>query len=147
MKRFLDRLAALVPPPNANQLFYGGAFAPRSKLRRDVVAYQRPHVRRRPPASGRSAKRENPTWAELMRHSFGLDVLACPKCGGRLRHIATLQSPAAIRRILKHLSLWTEEATAPPRAPPVHEADEVTLAEIWEDEVWSQDPDDYAAEA
>ena len=76
MKRFLDRLAALVPPPNANQLLYGGAFAPRSKLRRDVVAYQRPHVRRRPPASRGTTKRENPTWAELMRHSFGVDVLA-----------------------------------------------------------------------
>ena len=69
------------------------------------------------------------------------------QCGGRLRHVATLQSPAAIRRILKHLSLWTEEATAPPRAPPTHEADEVALADIWEDEEWSQDPDDYAAEA
>jgi hypothetical protein len=27
-------------------------------------------------------------WADLMRRTFGFDVLACPRCGGRLRSIA-----------------------------------------------------------
>jgi hypothetical protein len=27
-------------------------------------------------------------WVELMRRTFGFDVLACPQCGGRLRLIA-----------------------------------------------------------
>jgi len=31
--------------------------------------------------------------------SFAIDVLACPRCGGRLRLIATLHDPAVIRRM------------------------------------------------
>jgi uncharacterized protein YbaR (Trm112 family) len=37
------------------------------------------------------------------RRSFDLDVLACPRCGGRLRVIATIQAPVAVRTILAHL--------------------------------------------
>ena len=35
---------------------------------------------------------------------FGIDVLACAHCGGRLRLIATLHDPAVIRKILAHLA-------------------------------------------
>jgi hypothetical protein len=42
------------------------------------------------------------TWAALMHRAFGIDVLACPQCGGRLRLIATLHDPAVIRWILAH---------------------------------------------
>ena len=47
-------------------------------------------------------------WAELLRRSFGLDVLACPDCGGRLRLVATIADPRAIARILAHLGLPLE---------------------------------------
>ena len=36
----------------------------------------------------------NYLWAELMRRSLGLDVLACPRCGGRLTLIALIDDPA-----------------------------------------------------
>ena len=39
-------------------------------------------------------------WADLMRRAFDIDVLACPRCGGRLRLIATVADPEAIRTIL-----------------------------------------------
>jgi uncharacterized protein YbaR (Trm112 family) len=42
------------------------------------------------------------SWAALMHRAFGIDVLACPQCGGRLRLIATLHDPAVIRKILAH---------------------------------------------
>jgi hypothetical protein len=45
------------------------------------------------------------TWAALMHRAFGIDVLACPHCGGRLRLIATLHDPAVIRKILAHRAL------------------------------------------
>ena len=45
------------------------------------------------------------SWAALMHRAFGIDVLACPHCGGRLRLIATLHDPAVIRKILAHLAL------------------------------------------
>jgi uncharacterized protein YbaR (Trm112 family) len=51
--------------------------------------------------------------------SFGLDVLACPRCGGRLRLIALIDEAAVIARILRHLGLPTETPAArPARAPP-----------------------------
>ena len=59
-------------------------------------------------------------WAELMRRTFGVDVLACPRCGGRLRLIALIEETAAIERILRHLGLPTTiPAARPARAPPV----------------------------
>jgi hypothetical protein len=51
--------------------------------------------------------------------SFGIDVLACPRCGGRLRLIALIEEAAVIDRILRHLGLPTETpAPRPARAPP-----------------------------
>ena len=38
-------------------------------------------------------------------HSFESDVLACPQCGGRMVILATIDDPAVIQRILRHLGL------------------------------------------
>ena len=55
-----------------------------------------------------------------MQRAFGFDVLACPRCGGRLRLIALIEASAVIRRILCHLGLPDEMPPArPARAPPV----------------------------
>ena len=57
---------------------------------------------------GTGAKTASPrawSWAALMHRAFGIDVLACADCGGRLRLIATLHDPAVIRKILAHLAL------------------------------------------
>jgi len=35
-----------------------------------------------------------------MRRAFAIDVLACPRCGGKLRVIATVEDPLAVRQIL-----------------------------------------------
>ena len=53
-------------------------------------------------------------WADLLRRVFALDVLACPRCGGRMRVVATIDDPAVIRKILAHLDLPVDE---PPLAP------------------------------
>jgi len=37
----------------------------------------------------------------------GIDVLACVRCGGRMRVEATIDDPVVIRRILTHLGLPT----------------------------------------
>ena len=52
-----------------------------------------------------------------MRRVFDLDVLACPRCGGRLRVIATVQAPAVVRTILAHRAR-TNVADPPGPAPP-----------------------------
>ena len=55
-----------------------------------------------------------------MRRTFGFDVLACPRCGGRLRLIALIEQVSVIQRILRHLGAPTEiPAPRPARAPPL----------------------------
>ena len=44
-----------------------------------------------------------------------LELLACPRCGGRLRLIATVEDPDAIRAILADVGVLRELAE---RAPP-----------------------------
>ncbi len=48
-----------------------------------------------------------------MERAFGLDVLACPRCGGRLRLLASISDPRVVERLLAHL------ARAPAPAPTV----------------------------
>ena len=47
-------------------------------------------------------------WAELMRRTFGVDVLACPRCGGRLRLVALIEQASVNQRVLRHLGLPTD---------------------------------------
>ena len=53
-----------------------------------------------------------------MQHAFEIDVLACPRCGGRLRLIATVEDPREIRKVLDAVALATEPVDrAPPPSP------------------------------
>ncbi len=52
----------------------------------------------------------NYTWAELMKRVWELDVLECPRCRGRMKIVAAINSPNAIQKILNCLGL-------PSRAP------------------------------
>jgi len=55
-----------------------------------------------------------------MQRTFGLDVLACDQCGGRLRLIALIEEASVMQRILRHLGLPAEvPAAQPSRAPPL----------------------------
>jgi hypothetical protein len=58
--------------------------------------------------------RQRLSWAQLLARIFHLDVLWCPRCGGRRRILSFLTDPPVVRRILTHLGLPTE---APPVAP------------------------------
>jgi hypothetical protein len=50
-----------------------------------------------------------------MRRAFDLDVLVCPRCGGRLRLVVTIEDPVAIGAILAALDQSSDLAG---RAPP-----------------------------
>src|SRR5262245_24300079 len=65
-------------------------------------------------------------WADLMRRAFEIDVPVCPRCGGRLRLMATVEDPGAIRAILAvvtgRVTWWSEcrrSAGRPTPAPTV----------------------------
>ena len=70
------------------------------------------------PPPTRSGSRYRP-WAERMKRTFSLDVLACPSCGGRLRLVALVTDPQSTRRFLRGLGEPTEApARQPARGPP-----------------------------
>ena len=117
---FLARLAVLVPRPRVNLLLYQGVLAPRAAWRSEVVPRSGDAVPLHGvPASAMAAVGRGWRWADLMRRVFAIDVLTCPRCGGRLRFVATLEASETTRRILRHLHLPIEvPAPAPPRAPP-----------------------------
>jgi hypothetical protein len=104
----IGRLAAFVPRPRVNLVLYHGVFAPNAKLRRAVVSYgSEPE-----PAPGAENAAAQPkaspprywAWADLMRRAFGIDVLECPECGGRMRVLSTITDSKIISAILDHLA-------------------------------------------
>ena len=123
---FLERLAALVPRPRINLILYYGVLAPRAALRQAVVsapAHGDSGASDAPRActhGGRVGRRPNRAWAELMERSFGFDVLACPRCAGRMTLVALIRDAAVVGRILRHLGL-SDVVPAPRagRAPPL----------------------------
>lgn len=136
----LERLVPLVPRPRVNLLIYHGLLAPNAPWRHAVV----PRDAERPtPAHSESAtvptapetsrpeagirrprvRQRYRSWAELMRRAFDTDVLACPRCGGRMILLATIEDPAVLARILTHLGLSLDPGEpVPGRAPPEHDA-------------------------
>jgi len=146
----LERLAVLIPRPRINLILYHGVLGPRAAWRSLVVDFgnatdggesttadapmagARVDLREAratepapDPPCGREARPQRekaPLWADLMRRTFGIDVLACPRCGGRFRLIALIEEASVIERILRHLHLPTEVPTPRPgRAPPLLE--------------------------
>ena len=130
---FLGRLAVLVPRPRINLILYHGVLGARAAWRAEVVRRQtsgeggdaRPKdsatapAREADPAAAARRHARGQTWASLMARTFGFDVLACPRCGGRPRLIALIEEADVITRILRHLGLPRETpAPRPARAPP-----------------------------
>jgi len=57
--------------------------------------------------------------SRLRRPTFGFDVLACPRCEGRMRLLAMVTEPKSVARYLRSLGEPTEApARAPARGPP-----------------------------
>jgi hypothetical protein len=149
----LERLAAIIPRPRVNLLFYHGVFASNAKLRKAVVAYGKeppkpevtPAIEQkqldlfarfqaevnpdRPTEGSLNTVRSNCTWASLMQRAFKVDILKCDKCNGRLRFIACITKPAAIGAILRCFGLPdTPPEIAPSRSPPMTEYDDTLFA-------------------
>ena len=49
-----------------------------------------------PRTAGAGGGRRQRLWAELMARTFGIDVLACPRCGGRLRLVAVIEDARVV---------------------------------------------------
>jgi hypothetical protein len=154
----IEKLVALVPPPQTNMIRYHGVLAPASKLRKQVVRdrskRETPVASMVPAESSKQAEREVPvgvagrigldedlgprrmSWAELMKRVFSLDVLECPECKGRMKVIATITEPEVVRKFLGSIDLPTE---LPPmeRARPPPQLDMDFGDPEWNDEFHS----------
>jgi hypothetical protein len=101
--QFIARLAAIVPHPREHQLTYQGVLAPAPPLRDQVV--RRPVVRREPKGvddtgvvasdcpDEQSKGQRYIRWSDLLKRVFGVDVLRCPRCGGRRHMISVITNP------------------------------------------------------
>jgi len=114
---FIERLAALVPPPGAHQLTYHGVLAGGSSMRDRIIPMSR-RKRARSEGEGTGDGGDSMisrySWSELLRRVFGLDALRCPNCRAPRRLIALITQADVIVRILDCLGL---ESSAPPIAP------------------------------
>ena len=94
------------PDPTQPVAFHPGC---RARGSRDAPSPAGPD---RAPTERNRPRPRNYSWAELMRRVFLADVLECAECHGRMRILAAIHSPEAIRAILECLGL-------PSRAPPI----------------------------
>ena len=111
---FISRLVALIPRPRRHLVRYHGVLAPNASLRAVIVPGESRQKKRRghaPESEGKPSQlmpAELPTapltWAQRLKRVFAIDVLACPRCGGRLRLIADVTEPTVIQKILDHVA-------------------------------------------
>ena len=62
-------------------------------------------------------------WAALLRRTFEVDVLACAKCGGRLKVMAVITEPEPVRRVLEHLHMPRDPTRLARARDPTDEAE------------------------
>jgi hypothetical protein len=113
---FLEKLAALIPPPGAHLVTYHGVLAPAAAMRRRIV-----------PAGARNGGRHSSTtgggrryrWAELLKRMFAVDGLRCHRCHGRREVLAFLTDGAVVRAIVECLGFPADAPVVhPARGPP-----------------------------
>ncbi|HET9239414.1 MAG TPA: transposase [Oligoflexus sp.] len=120
---FIEKLAAIIPPPYRHQVNYYGCLSSHSKLRPLIVPRQEidagPAEKKRSPdvpleelpgdhleEEAKKPSRYIP-WAELLKRTFGIDLTVCPHCGGHVQVIAAIIRKEAIQEVLVHMNLPT----------------------------------------
>lgn len=130
---FVERVAALVPPPNKHLLRYYGALAPRSPLRDAVTEAAKRKAGEDELTRGYSltlpgkiarevrqaARGALKSWSACMKKIFDVDPTRCPRCGSVMERVSVIMDDGQLDRILAHQGLPLEfPKTVPSRAPP-----------------------------
>ncbi len=125
---FVERLAALIPPPRKHMVRYYGALGPRSALRRAVGSATWDRATGAELEASRALAASTRSWAACVRRVFEVDPVLCVKCGGEMKLAAIVLDDGELDRILAHQgwpASWPK--TKPARAPPARAAN-VTAA-------------------
>ena len=117
---FVARVLMHIPAPRLHSIRYYGYYASvvRARRRREAC----PEANETSPESGESgadfqvpAKRElSRRWADLIRRTYQVDPLSCPRCGQPMRILSFITQRPVILRILRHLGLLPQPKGHPP---------------------------------
>ena len=132
----LCRLATSVPPPRLHTVRYAGVLAAASPLRPKTAPKPPPEE---PAAASAEPDRTGPAgryrpWSELLARTFAVDVLACPRCHGRMRLLAMVEEPANVARFLAAMGGPTEVPRRSPGRGPPHWKSRVLRRQVLGDE-------------
>ncbi|MCC6646611.1 MAG: transposase [Polyangiaceae bacterium] len=110
------RLAAAVPPPRFHTVKYAGVLASAHRWRARIAPQKPADQADAAPEQGDDPKRRGARrlWAELLARTFAIDVLACPKCSGRMKLVAMVTDPKSVRAYLRGIG---EPCDVPERSP------------------------------
>ena len=98
----LEKISALIPPPWFNMIRYYGVFAPNSKLRSSIILNPNIDTEKTENSSSK------PSWSDLLKRIFNLDVDKCEVCGGRMKLISAINNRDVILKILTHIGKSTD---------------------------------------
>ena len=116
----ISKVIALLPAPGANLLRFHGQFAPGARWRSVITAVAA--TKRKQPAAPQNEeqRQRRMSWARLLRRSFAVEALACPRCGGHRDLLAVIEHKPTVQKILEHLGLESEPPSfAAARGPPL----------------------------
>jgi hypothetical protein len=133
----LCRLATSVPPPRLHTVRYAGVLAAGSQWRSRITPAppEVPEAEAEP--EGRWPTGGYRRWAELLARTFGIDVLCCPSCGGRMRLVAVFNEAGRIARYLAAVGEATEvPGRSPSRGPPYWKSQVLRRKVLGDEEDW-----------
>jgi hypothetical protein len=129
----IEKLVALIPIPRFHLTRYYGVFVPRALpavASRSDLRNKLPDMPEPPPAQDVPLDEKDPPkrprkqkgarrpgkrpigWAALLKRTFGIDVLACSKCGSRMTLVGVVFDSGTIQTTLNAIGVS-------PRAPPI----------------------------
>jgi len=147
----IEKLIPLIPRPRAHLVRYHGILGPAAKDRDKVVptppAQPEPNAADADSAGAdKAGERESRDidlsklprvsrlpWALLLKRVFMTDALTCQKCQGRMKILAAITKPEAIRKILDHLGIPSEAPRRTAARPPP-QAELAGTADLAEDD-------------
>jgi len=118
---FMEKLAALVPPPRAHQVRFYGFLAPNSKCRSKLATSRRALKEKEENREDKNLNKAGKMrWARLLKRTFGIDVNVCRLCGGKTKILSAIHDSASIKRILNHAGI-------DPKPPPIKPATQMVM--------------------
>ena len=116
----IEKLAVLVPPPHKHLVTYHGVLSSAAAWRKEIVPGGQGAASQAEPQPDEvqpELPEQRPRrllWAQLLQRTFGLDVLLCPQCGGRMKLLAAILDPVEIARLCENLGEPVESPPLPP---------------------------------